>query len=577
MSSGYHYTKYENGESQCNTCGVISQTQIQYKEHLTSEKHKNAMKQIANEILRKHGGRSRSKSEDRSGDYSENVTGEMRKAKSLFCDICQIWCNHPEAFYLHLGGKAHASRLGPKALENNRAINAHAAKICAKNAPLPTVVRRAAFGQQLCSKCHKTTSGNHYHCEICKICCSDPRTYEQHIAGKIHAANVQQEKSKDSEKSPRNLEISTRKSLSLISQSIASSPSKPTSDLLCHGCDEKFGSIQSLTRHIHDVHGFIIKCSKCVEKGQTPAEVLTCKALIVHYLEAHNKAIKDYDLKLYGTVNNWKQGYVRCKLCSMDVRRRRLGGPGLWFTNSLDKTVMRAHFKTYHDNLASNVKPLSQVVLGCQLCTISDFSSSSTFSWQTHLATHSKRNTDVSEESTSQTESTGASNLVTGPCSYCGDKVVKTGNAEQMHVRNKHLELSFRCKMCKGKQTCYERLEDVERHLEERHGWHSDNGKIKAVQVHMPGDKGDLLGFAWVRCKRLGCGFTGIGMKAETLRHQAKDHNGGGIKYFNIFCRICVSSKKVDKSTEVFDDASDFSNHMRQCHQELVELLPDSQ
>ena len=84
----------------------------------------------------------------------------------------------------------------------------------------------------------------------------------------------------------------------------------------------------------------------------------------------------------------------------------------------------------------------------------------------------------------------------------------------------------------------------------------------------MPGDKGDLLGFAWVKCKVQGCGFTGIGLQAETLRHQARAHSGGGINFFNIFCRICPSSK-------VFDDASDFSAHMRQSHSELVELLPD--
>ena len=551
MSRGNHYIKYDNGESQCNICGAFSKNQTQYREHLQSERHRRAVIQIADDVLKKHRGRSRS------GDRS---------------------VDDPD---VDLVGKVHPSKSETEAPDKNKALNAEGTKLSAKNAP--TVVKVAQYGKPICSKCDKLiVKSDHFHCEICKICCRSPLTFEQHIAGKTHAENVQK-KSKDREKPPGNPKILTRKSRPLPPKSASSSTSQSiavsqqATDLQCHGCDEKFGSIQSLTRHIHEVHGFIIKCSECEEKGQAPAEVLTCKALIVHYLEAHNKAIKDYDLKLYGTVNNWKQGYVRCKLCSMDVRRRRLGGPGLWFTNSLDKTAMRAHFKTYHDNLASNVKPLSQVVLGCQLCTISDFSSSSTFSWQTHLATHSKRNTDVSEESTSQTESTGASNLVTGPCSYCGDKVVKTGNAEQMHVRNKHLELSFRCKMCKGKQTCYERLEDVERHLEERHGWHSDNGKIKAVQVHMPGDKGDLLGFAWVRCKRLGCGFTGIGMKAETLRHQAKDHNGGGIKYFNIFCRICVSSKKVDKSTEVFDDASDFSNHMRQCHQELVELLPDSQ
>lgn len=526
VSRGQHYIKYENGESQCNICGEISPNQIQYKGHLSNEKHRKAVKQIANEVLRKHGGRSRS--EDRSVNDPENN--------------------------LHPVGKVHASILEKEA------------KISGKFAPAPIVVKAAQFGKS-CPKCHKPLiTDAHFHCEICKICCRSPLLFEQHIAGKFHAENVQ-EKSKGRGEPLTNCEasVSPITASSPIPQSIASS--QPTSDLQCHGCDQRFGSISALKRHIHHEHGFIIKCSDCEAKGQTPAEVLTCKALIGHYLKAHNKAIEDYDLNLYGTVNNWKQGYVRCKLCTM-----RLGGPGLWFTNSLDKAVIRTHFKTYHDNIASNVTPLSQIVLGCQLCTISDFSSSSTFSWQTHLATHTKRNTDtVSEESTSQTESTGASSLVTGPCFYCGDKVVKSGNAEKVHVRNMHFELSFRCKMCKGKQTCYEKLEDVEEHLEKRHGWHSGHGKIKAVD--MPGKKGDLLGLAWVRCKRLGCGFTGIGLRSETLGHQAKAHNGGGIKSFNIFCRICAGIKKVDRSTEVFDDASDFIAHMRQRHQELVELL----
>ena len=87
-------------------------------------------------------------------------------------------------------------------------------------------------------------------------------------------------------------------------------------------------------------------------------------------------------------------------------------------------------------------------------------------------------------------------------------------------------------------------------------------------------NKENLLGFAWVRCKRLGCGFTGKGLEADTLRHQVQVHNGGGMKFFNIFCRICTHPGHVTQTSEVFDDASDFVSHMKRCHQEEhVKLL----
>ena len=81
-------------------------------------------------------------------------------------------------------------------------------------------------------------------------------------------------------------------------------------------------------------------------------------------------------------------------------------------------------------------------------------------------------------------------------------------------------------------------------------------------------DKKNLLGFAWVRCKRLGCGFTGMKLEADTLRHQTESYNGGGMEFFNIFCRICTHPDHVTQTSEVFDDASDFESHMKQCHQE---------
>ena len=108
---------------------------------------------------------------------------------------------------------------------------------------------------------------------------------------------------------------------------------------------------------------------------------------------------------------------------------------------------------------------------------------------------------------------------------------------------------------------------------------HYDFG-IKAAQVDMPGDKKNLGGFAWVKCKRPGCGYTGIGLGAETLGHQEKKHKDkeGGLQHFNIFCRICADpSKQISGMSipQVFDDVSDFSQHMRSCHKDRVDLLPD--
>ena len=170
-------------------------------------------------------------------------------------------------------------------------------------------------------------------------------------------------------------------------------------------------------------------------------------------------------------------------------------------------------------------------------------------------------------------QSIGASNLVTSPCAYCGEKVVKSGTAEQTHIQNNHMGLSFRCKMCPGaERTCYERLEYVEKHLEMKH---FGLGPNKWEQVMMPGDRRHLQGFAWVKCKRPACSFTGVGLEAGTLRHQILHHKGGGIKFFNIFCRLCTSTSGVTKLSEVFEDASDFAAHMKSRHKELYELLPD--
>ena len=45
-----------------------------------------------------------------------------------------------------------------------------------------------------------------------------------------------------------------------------------------------------------------------------------------------------------------------------------------------------------------------------------------------------------------------------------------------------------------------------------------------ASNFQLPKDKGSLEKFAWVKCKRLGCGFTEVGLEGAAMRHQAKAH-----------------------------------------------------
>ena len=73
---------------------------------------------------------------------------------------------------------------------------------------------------------------------------------------------------------------------------------------------------------------------------------------------------------------------------------------------------------------------------------------------------------------------------------------------------------------------------------------------------------------AWVNCKRLGCGFTEVGLEAAAMRHQDKAHkgNGEGMKFFNIFCRIYTDPDNVNMTSEVFDKSSELFAHMRQFH-----------
>ena len=92
---------------------------------------------------------------------------------------------------------------------------------------------------------------------------------------------------------------------------------------------------------------------------------------------------------------------------------------------------------------------------------------------------------------------------------------------------------------------------------------------MSATKAQVPKDKGSLDKLAWVKCKRLGCGFTEVGVEGAAMRHQVKAHiggHGGGMTFFNIFCRICTDPDNVNMTSEVFDKSSELFAHMRQFH-----------
>ena len=523
-----------------------------------------------------------------SEEYTEFGSGQIH------CKVCAIIIHSWSQYTLHKEGSKHQKKLKEKNSQIDRKNGSNVAQ----------------FGKFFCHHCEKAFSIMHHHCEDCKIFCPTKGHLEQHYAGKAHnlkvktlrkmtSENKTSPKSKAPPSSASEVKVDEEKVQQLRSRLTQNKSSQPTLDdtsftatststssLVCHalGCDAAFSTESELRRHIRSLHGFLIKCAECVSMKQTPAEVLTCQELIQHYEEVHNKVMKDYDLKYFGDVKNWKQGYVKCKLCPT-----KLGSAGLWFTNELDLSVIAAHFKSKHPN----TKPANQISLGCQLCSFK-VQGSACYSWMNHLATHAPETPDDSKEDP-QIESTGScSGVVTSPCVFCGEKVA--GNAEQKHIETQHQELAFQCKLCEpGSRYYYSRKEEVLTHLRLKHiSPHLIPlmGKEESY-IKFPGpgcSNGNfMLGFAWIKCKN--CEFSGIGLSSPDLirnhlrSHEISDHllsssqilarnHGRGIKFFNIFCRLC---HKDDRAVDVFESVEEFKNHMKQKHSELLKMRSDLQ
>ena len=129
--------------------------------------------------------------------------------------------------------------------------------------------------------------------------------------------------------------------------------------------------------------------------------------------------------------------------------------------------------------------------------------------------------------------------------------------------------LAFTCKLCPGDKYFYYRLEDVKTHLRVYHfGLNIDHDS----NINFPGNKKNLLGFSWVRCKR--CDFSGIGLGKEIILHQNKEHKGGGLEHFMIYCRLCHKDFETCKSVTPFDDPVEFETHMKTHHPMTVQALP---
>ena len=414
-------------------------------------------------------------------------------------------------------------------------------------------IQEAQFGKIFCKHCKKAFIEKHYHCEICQIICTSEGNLAQHNAGKAHAEKVKLATDADQKTKP------PAEPSADINTSSSQCRSQSNRLLFCHaqGCYATFANEIQLKRHIRSLHGYLIKCTECVAMKQTPAEVLTCEELIKHYDEAHNKVMKEYDLKFFGDVKNWKQGYVKCKLCDT-----KLGSPGLWFTNEMNMTVIGAHFEDKHPH-CKQIPRQRQITLGCQLC-LFKVEGSACYSWLNHLSTHAP---DDNRDSAQMNSIGSSSGLVTSPCVFCGEKVVKSGNAEQKHIETQHQDLAFQCKLCvPADRYYYTRREQVLDHLRLKH---FGQDVVKDENIKYPGDRNSLLGFAWIKCKN--CEFSGVGLGEDLIQHQVKAHYGGGIKFFNIFCRLC---HKDDRVVDVLETAEEFKDHMKVKHSELLKKLP---
>jgi len=452
---------------------------------------------------------------------SRSKSSLRRRDDLLHCTVCNIDCDTATQFSQH--------KLGQRHREAEAANNANQAS---KQSKQP----EAVSGKMYCNWCKQASDAQHYHCDDCQVHSTSKVNHEMHLAGKKHS------------------------SLSKSKEEVQIEAVFPD-EKHCPSCDNTFESMRELEMHVKQVHNFLIICKECkVLKQLPPYAALTCQDLVDHLTNDHHKTnVVATDLKYFGDVKNWKQGYIKCNKCPP----LKLGNVGHWFENEVDSAKIKLHFKTFHPKHEFNA--ISYLTFGCQLCN-KTFTSDRMSDWLSHISSHQPFQPDVSQgedQADVGKQNKPCSWGTTSICPYC---CVKTVNTDlQSHIKSQHLQLSFSCKLCPvAERYLYTDYDDILRHLKLKH-----NGNNPHQNIIFPGDMNNLTNFAWVKCKT--CDFKGIGLGKEVRNHLAEKHKGGGLQDFNIFCRIC---DKDDRAVCNYDDAEEFADHMRIGHDGIIKYLP---
>lgn len=457
----------------------------------------------------------------------------------VHCSVCNIDCDNSTQFNQHKLGQRH------KEAAVKAGISLEPATFSVSSRPV------ASFGKIYCSVCNSASEVKHFDCSICKVHSLSKVTHDQHLKGKKHQSNSKSAKPKGF------MQIKSPIKFGNLGN-VAAFPDQKH----CPSCDEIFTDVTELNFHVREAHGIFITCKECKVLKHPAFEALTCEELVDHLTADHYKTnIVESDLKYYGEVPNWKQGYIKCNLCPPI----KLGNIGLWFDNEVNTVKMRNHFKAHHSKHTFNA--ISYLTLGCQLCSTT-LTSEKMPTWLSHLASHQTAQVPAEQVSYNpakgeQVSYNSAKGGTTSTCPYCSTPVPQAD--EQEHVKSHHLHLTFSCKLCPvADRFLYKDYDDILRHLKLKH-----NGNNPNQNIIFPGDMKNLANFAWVKCKT--CDFKGLGLGKEVMKHLAEKHRSGGLQDFNIFCRIC---DKDERSICNFDDAEEFIDHMQTGHGGMIKYLP---
>ena len=399
-----------------------------------------------------------------------------------------------------------------------------------------------------CKHCRVHTSVQHFHCQVCDVHSSGPQPWQDHLRSSRHKEKQKQ----GSDVAP----TSNNNTSPRISPPSAAA-------LQCPACQQDFEELAQLKDHVKNNHDILLTCTECEARGYNPrGEALFCRELLEHYSQGHNKKITAHDLPYYGKKGGEKmrpQGYVMCQLCPRPSYQT-LGRPGLWFTNQLSLHTIRSHFSKFHPG-KENYQDL--IILGCQLCEDQLPGSRGEAQWRALL---NKHNQDDAEEEGEISDLPTPGSVLRLLCPYCGETVPREGEASQHHIKQRHLELTFACKLCRlTDRFYYQSLEDVNKHLKLKHlGVNNYN----ISNIVLPGSPSNLLAFAWVNCKV--CHFKGIGGGKEVWDHLLL-HSGSGERILEIFCRLCHREDTLN--VKHFQDFQEFLEHFKAGHSDIIRCL----